>query len=192
MVKSKAIKKILESRTLNIHIRILTDPQKPLTLRKMLRASREVYDAAGIDINLASNERVTNVHELNDLDIGGLGGTHEPACVKVTDEQNQLAGLRKDVPDGDIVIYICRSLTNANAGCATHPKDKPMAAISATHADPYTMAHEVGHLLGLGHTTVQGENRLMTDLGTATLTSDPPPVLTPSEIDKARKSKFLR
>jgi hypothetical protein len=132
------------------------------------------------------------VPELNDLDIGGLGGTQGPACENVTNEQSQLAGFRKDVPDGEIVIYICRSLTNANAGCAAHPKDKPMATLSAVNADIYTMAHEIGHLLGLKHTSVQGKNRLMTDMGTRTLTSNPLPLLIPSEINDMRESPFLK
>lgn len=193
MPKSKVSAKTFKNwKKLRIHVRRLTDPQKPLTVKKMLQAMQQVYDAARIHVELETNETLTHLPELNDLDIGGLGGTHGPACVNVTGEQKQLAGFRKNVPNGEIVIYICRSLTNTNAGCAAHPDGEPMAAISAVHADAYTMAHEIGHLLGLKHTTVQGKNRLMTDMGTGTLTSNPPPVLTSSEIKEMRKSPLLQ
>ena len=193
MAKIKANGKSSKNwKKLHIHVKRLTDPQQPVTVKKMVNAMQQVYDAARIRVELETNEPLTHVPELKDLDIGGFGGTPGPACEKVTAEQKQLAGFRKNVPDGEIVIYICRSLTNANAGCAAHPEDKPMAALSALHADIYTMAHEVGHLLGLPHTTVQGKNRLMTNMGTRTLTSNPPPVLIAAEINDMRKSPFLK
>ncbi len=52
-------------------------------------------------------------------------------------------------------------------------------AVVASYASRYTMAHEVGHVLGLNH--VSDNNRLMTGLGTDNITN-PPPDLIASEV----------
>jgi len=80
-------------------------------------------------------------------------------------------------------------LSDAYGGCAVHPDGKPMAAISARNARLYTLAHEVGHLLGLEHATRDDQSLLMNASGSPNL--KPVPVLTQSEIDKMRKSPFL-
>jgi metallopeptidase family M12-like protein len=174
-------------KTLNIHVKILTKPRPSRSVKKMIGAMKAVYDAANIDVKLVSNE-VLNLddHELatlNDLDIG--------TCTRnqPTEEQKDLAQFRNGVPEGEIVVYACHTLSDVAAGCAVHPDNKPMVAISAEHATLYTLAHEIGHLLGLEHTPTQGGNQLMTSGGTSGLV--PVPVLSPSEINTMRNSRLL-
>lgn len=176
---------------LTIHVKILTQPDDPTLLQRFAAISK-VFDTGGIDVLQGTLETLHHVAALNDLDIGGHG-IGEPACQgEITFEQERLAEHRDNVPDGDIVVYICRSLTNANVGCANHPKGKPMAAISAA-APLYTMAHEVAHVLGIiGHPKKLDKTRLMNSVATDFTENDPPPILTKSEIKKIRSSPLLK
>ena len=178
-------------KSLTVHIKILTQPHGP-TLLQRFGAMSKVYDTAGIDVLQGTLETLQHVAALNDLDIGGHG-IGEPACEgEITFEQERLAEHRDNIPDGDIVVYICRSMTNANVGCANHPEDKPMAAITAT-SPLYTMAHEVAHVLGInGHPKKLDKTRLMNSVATAFTENDLPPIPTKSEIKKLRSSPLLK
>lgn len=182
---------MLSRKTMKIHIKILTQPDQ-FTTKERIRAMNKVYHTARINVKLASSEVLHGVEDLNDLDIGGEGGSDIPPCSgATTDEQDRLSGFRRNVPEGEIVVYICRHMTNANTGCATHPENKPMAVITAT-SPLYTLAHEIGHLLGLKHPRKKSPERLMNKGGTSSvMASDPLPILIESEIKKMRKSAFL-
>jgi len=102
-----------------------------------------------------------------------------------------LSEFRNGVPGKEVVVYICRHLTNANSGCATHPETRPMAVITAT-APLYTLAHEIGHLLGLEHPKTKSPERLMNKGGTSsTAENDPLPILDESKLKKCVKVHFL-
>ena len=178
----------MSPKQLNIHIKILTRPKAPRTVRRMISAMRQVFNSANIDVQLASKQvfnlkKNPDLAALNVLDVGTCSGN-------ATDEQIEIAQHRNSVPDRQIVIYVCQSLTDAFAGCAVHADDsKPMAVISAKNATYYTMAHEVGHLLGLEHPAVEDPDQLMDPGGHKDL--HPLPFLVESEIDKMRNSPFL-
>ena len=77
-----------------------------------------------------------------------------------TDEQPALFNFRGDAEPDNRVIYFVRTLVPAQAGCHAHPPDMAGAIVSASLANGWTLAHQIGHLLGLDH--VDGVNRLMT------------------------------
>ena len=127
---------------------------------------------------------------LNDLDIGGcwLGQT--------TAEQDRLFGNRNNVGANEVVVYFVRSTDPPTNGCATHPAGRPGAVVTRG-ATRWTLAHEVGHVLGLSHADDPPPpnpfappallDRLMTGRGTSNITN-PPPDLVATEIGTMRAS----
>lgn len=73
------------------------------------------------------------------------------------------------------------------AGCAAHPLDKPGAIASASFANEWTLAHQIGHVLGLDH--VDGVNRLMTRRSTGTIEAAVPEIVE-SEVATMMDSPF--
>jgi hypothetical protein len=87
-------------------------------------------------------------------------------------DQADLFNLRGDAGERDIVVYFVRTLVPAAAGCAIHPPGKPGVVISSSMASEWTLAHQIGHVLGLEH--VDATDSLMTRRSTASLTNLPP------------------
>ena len=191
MVKRQAT--ITPRKTVKIHIKILTASNDP-SLQQRFNAMNTIYNTAGIDVVHASSQTLNNAESLNDLDIGQDGADSDiPACKGiVTEDQRHLAEFRDNVPEGEIVVYICRSLTNGNDGCATHPEGIPMAVITA-NSPLYTMAHEVAHLLGRkGHPKKLDSKRLMNSLSLTDVENNPVPILTSNEIKTIRSTALLK
>jgi len=117
-----------------------------------------------------ASEETLDLPTLDVVDVGTCSGTP-------TAEQSSLFGNRNNAFASDVVIYFVLATNPAFNGCATHPSDKP-GAVVAQIASQWTMAHEIGHVLGLSHIT--GENapscttpdftRLMTGCGTSNIT----------------------
>ena len=155
--------------TVRLHAKVLTAPTIPIAT--MVQRMREVYGAVGINVVHASTENLSSP-ALNDVDVGTctLGNT--------TAEQNQLFGNRNSAGANDVVVYFVRSTVPPFNGCAAHPAGQP-GAVVVQGATQWTLAHEVGHVLGLFH--VNNNDRLMTGNGTANITN-PPPDLVASEV----------
>lgn len=150
------------SRCIRLHIKVLTNPTIPI--ETMLNRMHEVYSSAGIGVVVASRENLTpavlgnaNFTTLNDLDVGQCQGA-------TSSEQNQIFQNQNNVPaeqrNNEIVVYFVRQVTKTGGvtvnGCASFPNGRP-GAVVAQIASQWTLAHEVGHVLGLDH--IEGEHK---------------------------------
>jgi hypothetical protein len=194
------------SRCNRLHIKVLTNPNT--LIETMLNRMREVYSIAGIRVEVVSRENLTsanlgnaNFTTLNDLDVG--------QCQRgaSSNEQNQLFQNQNNVAanqrGNECVVYFVRSVTQTGGGtlngCASFPTGQPGAAV-AQIASQWTLAHEVGHVLGLNH--IAGEKdekgncvtpnftRLMTGCSTSNITGTP--TVDQSEINTMTSSNLTR
>lgn len=168
-------------RCLRLHTKVLQAPNVAVTT--MVTNLQNVFSGAGITVTVASNENLT-LPTLNSLDVGNCSG-------QVTNEINQLFANRNFVGPNDIVVYFVQALTPGPLnGCATFPAGLPGATV-AQIASQWTLAHEIGHVLGLMHPDDGGgpclTDRLMTGCGTGNITN-PPPDLTSVEITRIRQN----
>ena len=162
-------------------------------VNKMLMVMRVVYATADIGVSVASREDLTgpSFTMLLDPDFGnGVGETAE-----VT----QLYSNRNHAAANDIVIYFVRTLRIFNGLASPH---RPSAMIFYL-CDGGTLAHEVGHILSLGHPRGETEADCVTPLGRffgpcsepvprlmSTCGCRQPTRLTQEEIAKMRESPF--
>ena len=158
-----------------LHLKTLTAPT--IATDQMVASMRQVYNAAGFEVEIASRENL-NLPALNDVNVG------ECRMGTTTQAQNQLFGNRNNVGANDIAVYFVRSTVPPSNGCAAHPAGRPSCVV-ARGATTWTLAHEVGHVLGLPH--VEDNDRLMTGNGTGNITN-PPPDLIASEVTTMNNS----
>ena len=175
---------------IRIHVKFLA-PTTTFTVNQMLTAMRQVYEPAGFRVEIISTENL-NLPLLVNLPID--------RCVlgETTDEQDQLFANRNNAGPNDIVIYFVATTIPPANGCASHPDDQP-GAVVAQGCTQWTMAHEIGHVLGLNHVDDPRPpdsdappalfDRLMTGRGTTNITN-PPPDLTADEITTMRESDY--
>lgn len=168
---------------IRLHIKILADPQVPIAT--MVRAMRDVYHPAGFRVEIASTERLA-LPNLVDLDIHCPGSATAQCCpfpcpsAGLNAEVVELFTHRNHVRGHDVVVYFVRATSNLTlGGCCAHPPGRPGCVVTQIAA-PWTMAHEVGHVLGLPH--VAGNQRLMFAFSGPGLPPHPPPTLVASEV----------
>jgi hypothetical protein len=166
--------------TLRIHVRIISEPLH-CAIELMIEAARRVYATARIRVEVGSLRRLHRPSLLV-VEIG--------RCVRgvVTGEQERLFAERHGVPEGEIVVYFVLGTYPESRGCAAHPPGRPGAVVAET-ATRWTLAHELGHVLGLAH--VADATRLMTGTDTERISKDPPD-LVEAEISTLRSSPLLR
>ena len=163
-----------------LNVKVLTEPTIPIA--QMIASMNRAFVAAGLSIAQASFETL-DIPDLNVIDIG--------ECFRgaPTAEVTQLFGNRNSVGSDDLVVYFVLATMPASNGCAAHPFGQP-GVIVAQIASQWTLAHEIGHVLGLNHfprgtclpadcpPTAPAPTRLMTCCGTGTITVATPTITT--------------
>lgn len=164
--------------TVTLHFKNVVDPATfGVPVSNMLDQMRIVYETAGLRVNVASTETLS-LPSLIDVNVNCSGIGFLDA------EQDALFANRNSAGPRDLCIYFVRSTLPPLNGCAAHPAGRP-GAIVCSVASPWTLGHEVGHVLGLGH--VGPTDRLMVGSGTWGITN-PPPDLVQSEVSAMRGS----
>jgi Matrixin len=165
--------------TVRLHLKVLAEPEF-FSIDEMVEAMRETYRQAGIRVDVISTQS---------LDLPAQKSIFVGECFSgvVTPEQEALFENRDGVEKGDVVVYFVLATVLPFNGCAVHPAGKP-GAVVARKATRWTLAHEVGHVLGLGH--VSDTTRLMNH--TTVTISKSPPDLSPGEIAIMRTSRLVR
>jgi hypothetical protein len=160
-----------------LHLKVLSDPSIPIAT--MLASMQEIYGTVGIRVQHLSTEEL-NLPALTDLDINACFSPPTSA------EHLELFTHRNGVAAGDVVVYFVRSISPPLNGCAAFPEGRP-GAVVARIASEFTLAHEVGHVLGLGH--IDDNDRLMSKNSTDLITN-PPPDLVGSEASQMQRSSL--
>jgi Hemopexin len=174
------------TKVVRLHIKVLSPPL--VAISEMIQNMRRVYRGAGLWVEAVSFERL-NLPSLIDVSVQcpGLTTSCCPFPCGATNLNPQHVSLfanRKFVGSGELVVYFVRSLDGLN-GCCAFPNGKPGLVVSSI-ASPWTLAHEIGHVLGLPHTGTEPcsncnnpvdatfvPTRLMTCCGTGLLTGTP-------------------
>lgn len=147
------------------------------------------------DLNVAN--QVFNPHDIEFFNLGedinvapAFLDLDQPTCnmnQNPTNEVDQLYNLERDHAASDIVVYYVRSTNMGVRGCAAHPNGRPGSVVTDVETQ-YTMAHEIGHVLGLNHVT--DTTNLMHGGGTGNITQHPPN-LTNAQINTIKSSEYL-
>ena len=160
-----------------LHLKSLGTPR--VSEFTALRNAQATFGQYGIYIEFLSGQSLPAGVELNNQCLS-LQNVDVGSCVMpqfMTGDQDMLfsRGSRQGVGPNDILCYWVDRVESRGsqlAGCASHPTSQPACVVSAL-GSPWTLAHEVGHVLGLRHTN--GSTMLMST-PTASITANPPSI----------------
>jgi hypothetical protein len=174
---------MMASNTVRIHTKVLAEPET-IRIEAMLANAQALLRLHGIELVEASRETFTGTEHMITRFSTMAVDDKVP-----TDDQSALFGFRGEAEPDELVVYFVRTLVPAMNGCATHPPDQPGAIVASSLANEWTLAHQIGHVLGLPH--VDGVDRLMTGRRTDTIEADIPEV-TPGEVAAILESPFVK
>jgi Metallo-peptidase family M12B Reprolysin-like len=172
-----------------LHVKIVSTALPAGLINRSVATMQRLFSAAGILVELASTEDLTTnpaVTPFATVNVGGcVGGKHTP-------QQAALFGNRNGVGTHDVVAYFVTATTpTALNGCATFPQGFPGCVVTSIASD-FTLAHEIGHVMGLNHTagevcSTTPPTALMTGCGTGTIVTANP-TLSAAEIGNMVRS----
>jgi len=176
---------------LKLHVKVLSPPAHA-DVDEMLGRARDVFAASGLDLIELSRETIaagTNLDRFQTLFVGD-GSDDEPSP-----ELADLHATLRDARDFGIgahpteaVIAFVDTLVPAQLGCARHPLEQPGAVVSAALATPWTLAYEIGRILGLESSIAPGD---LTFRSTAAIDDEAPPTLSGDDEESMLSSPLV-
>jgi len=174
-------------KALHLHFRSLS--LTSVSFDTQYNAAIQVFGQYNIDVRMKSGKSVW----LSEADRKKFKRV-DTSCVAGKDEWSALQKLLNDVPSSDICVFFVGQLWDPKEkpgsemflGCGAHRPGSP-ACVVAANGSKYDMAHEVGHVLGLGHDSTSGNLMHPTQASYPKL-----PVLTVGQLATVRKSPLCR
>jgi hypothetical protein len=147
-----------------------------------LNAANNVYGQYGIEMFDLGRTTVTSDASLD---------LNQPACPlppqpNPSTEEVDLFEIGRDRFPASMIAYYVRSTSLGVRGCSAFPAGSP-GIVATDTATQWTLAHEIGHVLGLQHRN--NTTHLMNN-GTAAISANPP-ILTNADQTLVRASAFL-
>lgn len=167
------------TRCIRVHAKLLIS-EPPYSL--LLANARSVYERYDFRIEEGSQEPL----DLPLLKNPAIGKCDTPEGI--TEDQLELFQHLNDVAEGDIVAYFVNETSPPSSGCAVHPAHQP-GLIVTKHAGQWTLAHEIGHVLGLRHEFTDRKRLMYEAPGDITTAK---PILLLSETKKMAKHDCVR
>lgn len=176
-------------KTKSVHLHFRSISLTDVSFQKQFKAAVDVYAQYNIGVKFMSGRS----EWLSDEDRKKFKRVNT-SCVASVDEWSALQKLINDVPPRDICVVFVGQLWDPKEkpgeemflGCGAYRPGSPACAVAA-NAGKYDMAHEVGHVLGLGHNSTLGNLMHPTQATYRSL-----PVLTTAQLSKLNKSSLCR
>jgi hypothetical protein len=163
-----------------IHFRYVVMPPKHMIVQYE-NAIRQTYGQYNIGVVIKTRfpfPPSSPAAAMRDIEVSQSG---TKCTVPPSNSQNELLKYgRENVEDKDLVVYFVRSVKQGFFGCSTIPPYTSSCFI-AENAPFYTVAHEVGHMLGLTYHVTDTNHLMLQDPRQLT---NPPPDLKPEEIHR--------
>jgi len=168
---------------IRLHLKILVWPT--VSIPTMLKSLRQVYEPAGFLIEVVSCE-VLKLTTLEELSIGcpdPAQRCHIMPCANsnLNAEHIALFGNRNNVGANEVAVYFVRQTDPGVLGICDHPPGRPGLVVTAD-ATQWTLAHELGHVVGLSHVLITDRLMIDSSLGGTPAITNPPPDLVAAEI----------
>ena len=168
--------------TVRIHIRFAQRP--PQSIDKLAQLAKDVFATrARINVTVASIDELPSSFRYVQLN-KCQGRT------SLSPQQSALLNMREGFAPNDIGVYLAGTLSDSIGllrGCATEQLGGII--LNATGMSHWTMAHEIGHILGLHH--VPSDRNLMYRNTDSIVMASSTPELTQDQIGIAKKSRFV-
>ncbi|WP_370949528.1 hypothetical protein AB5J62_18835 [Amycolatopsis sp. cg5] len=134
---------------IRVHVKIVNLPNADYAvIDTKLKNLATAFAQAEIGVDLVSVQHitVTDTAKKDVFDVGFCDKLHPPSAESV-----KLFDHRDNVRADEIALYVVPQIKPSTFdGCARHPDGKP-SAMFVYSAEPWTVAHETGHVLGLDH-----------------------------------------
>ena len=145
---------------LKLHVKVLSPPAHA-SVDEILDRTVEFFAANGLALIELSRETIATGTDLDRFQMLYVGADPEgDATAEITDLH---ATLRQPRDFGvtpaasELVIAFVDSMVPAQRGCSIHPLEQPGVIISSALATEWTLAHEIGRVLGLLSSSFPGE-----------------------------------